>query len=160
MSDSVESFSIPMKDVDVQETVDIFNKSARDVEKGLSDLLSRNNFTFVIRNNTDHELKRTGGINDSSSWPFEDIDSKVVDIKLMSAKSFSFAAKYALPHREIVIGASYPLIGKKKIAMEWSADAKKTWDDMDDGTDKSADKNRAFITEKNGKLIWIFEING
>ena len=90
----------------------------------------------------------------------EDLIAKVIDIKLMSAKSFSFAAKYALPHREIVIGASYPLIGCKKIAMEWSAEAERTWDNMDDGMDKSADSNRAYITEKNGKLIWIFEING
>lgn len=150
---------LPIKEVDLQKTTDILTEALGDITKGLSEALSRNDFTFVIRNNTEWTLKRTGAVNDSSSWPFEDIEPKMIDIKLMSAKSFSFAAKYALPHREIVIGASYPLIGSKKIAMEWSADAKKTWDNMDDGMDKSADSNRAYITEANGKLIWIFEIN-
>ncbi|MEG4944020.1 hypothetical protein [Microcoleus sp. F4-D5] len=151
---------LPIKEVDLQKTTDILTDALGDITKGLSEALSRNDFTFVIRNNTEWTLKRTGAVNDSSSWPFEDIEPKMIDIKLMSAKSFSFAAKYALPHREIVIGASYPLIGYKKIAMEWSADAKKTWDNMDDGMDKSADSNRAYITEAKGKLIWIFEING
>lgn len=151
---------LPIKEVDLQKTTDILTDALGDVKKGFSEALSRNDFTFVIRNNTEGTLKRTGAVNDSSSWPFEDIEPKMLDIKLMSAKSFSFAAKYALPHREIVIGGSYPSVGAKKIAMEWSADAKKTWDNMDDGTDKSADSNRAYITEKNGKLIWIFEING
>lgn len=157
---SAVSVNIPIKKVDLQKTTDIFTKGLGDVEKGLSEALSRNDFTFVIRNNTEWTLKRTGAVNDSSSWPFEDIAPEMIDIKLMSAKSFSFAAKYALPHREIVIGASYPQIGKKKIAMEWSAEVKRTWDNMDDGSDKSADSNRAYITEAHGKLIWIFEING
>lgn len=145
--------TIPIKEIDLQPTIDLLSNA-------IDEALSRNDFTFVIRNNTNFTLKRTGAVNDSSSWPFEDIEPEVIDIKLMRAKSFSFAAKYALPHREIVIGGSYPLIGYKKIAMEWSADAKQTWDRMDDGTDKSADNNRAYITEKNGKLIWVFEING
>lgn len=154
-----EGVSIPVKDVDIQKTVDILQESLGDIQKGISELLSRNDFTFIIRNNTDYKLKRTGAYNDSSNWPFEDIEPNTIDIKLMRAKSFSFAGKYALPHREIVIAAAYPLIGSRKIAMEWGDNPKKTWDNMDDPSDKSAGSNRAYLTEKNGKPIWVFEIN-
>jgi len=154
-----EGVSIPVKDVDIQKTVDILQESLGDIQKGISELLSRNDFTFIIRNNTSYKLKRTGAYNDSSNWPFEDIAPQVIDIKLMKAKSFSFAAKYTWLDQEIVIAASYPLLGSRKIAMEWSDDSKKTWNNMSDSSDKSAGTNRSYLTEKDGKPIWIFEIN-
>ncbi|MEB3826239.1 hypothetical protein [Phormidium sp. CCY1219] len=160
MSQTFEAIKIPIKEVDIQKTADLFNETLGEIQKGIVDALSWNDFSFIIRNNTEALLKRTGAVNDSGAWPFEDIEPKTVVAKFLKAKSFSFAAKYALPHREICIGCSYPLVGYKKVAMEWSADPKITWDNMSNGEDKSADENRAYIMQKDGNYIWVFEVNG
>lgn len=48
-----EGVSIPVTDVDIQKTVDILQESLGDIQKGISELLSRNDFTFIIRS-ADH----------------------------------------------------------------------------------------------------------
>lgn len=118
-------------------------------------------FIIKIKNRTNQVLKRTGVYNDSEIWPLEDIPAKTEKEAVVASSSFSFAATYALPYREIALAASYPILGQRKIDIEWSDNAKKTWNKMDDRHEKNEGGNLAYIerTSHDNTIRWIFEIN-
>jgi len=145
--------------IDVNQTVDQI--------KGL--VTYDKKYVIEVINKSKYTLERVGAHNDSENWPLGDIEPGELVVGKFDCNSFSFGVNYKLKGGLgfIQFAASWPLVGKRKIAVgsiaqEGSSPARQVWDEMDDPSDKScsndAVKVRAFMREEGKSITWIYEV--
>ncbi|QIR41286.1 hypothetical protein HCG51_07165 [Tolypothrix sp. PCC 7910] len=129
-------------------------------------------YTVLVANKTGNTLERVGAYNDSSNWPIGDIPPNSVYGQefdgIPTTNSFSFASNYRIqPGKNVQLAASFPVIGRRKIELtsinqDGNNPAKNAWDRMSDPADKAVNNSpfdaRALITQKDGSLVWYYEV--
>ncbi|VXD14953.1 conserved hypothetical protein [Planktothrix serta PCC 8927] len=126
-------------------------------------------YVIEVINKTQYTLERIGAYNDSENWPLGDIQPSELGVAQFDCNSFSFAVNYKLKGGWgcIQFAASWPLVGKRKIAIgginqDGNEPANKVWDQMNDPYDKSCSngsvKVRAFMREEGKSITWIYEV--
>ncbi|MEH2463564.1 hypothetical protein [Nostoc sp.] len=129
-------------------------------------------YTVLVANKTGKTLQRVGAYNDSSNWPLGDIDPNTATGQQFDGipitNSFSFASNYRVePGKNVQLAATFPTIGRRKIGLgginqDGSTPAKQVWDNTNDANDKAVNnppvEGRASIQQKDGSIIWYYEV--
>ncbi|MEH1893557.1 MAG: tetratricopeptide repeat protein [Nostoc sp.] len=129
-------------------------------------------YTVLVANKTGKTLQRVGAYNDSSNWPLGDIDPNTAAGQQFDGipitNSFSFASNYRIePGKNVQLAATFPTIGRRKIGLgginqDGSTPAKQVWDNTNDANDKAVNnppvEGRASIQQKDGSIIWYYEV--
>jgi hypothetical protein len=128
-------------------------------------------YTVLVANKTGKTLQRVGAYNDSSNWPVGDIEPNTAVAQQFDGipitNSFSFASNYSVePGKNVQLAASFPTIGRRKIGLggipqDGNSPAKQVWDNMNDPDDKAINsplQGRASIRQKDGSIVWYYEI--
>ncbi|MDT9200754.1 hypothetical protein H4N54_15960 [Limnospira fusiformis KN01] len=126
-------------------------------------------YVIEVINKTQYVLERVGSHNDSENWPLGDIQPEQLGVGKFDCNYFSFGVNYKLKGGSgfIQFAASWPLIGKRKIAVgnihqDGNGPARKVWDEMDDPSDKLCSNDlvrvRAFMQEEGESIIWVYEV--
>ncbi|MFK0733726.1 MAG: hypothetical protein ACFKPT_26825 [Gloeotrichia echinulata GP01] len=157
----------------VDDNFNIATDANTPVDKIVDQVKYSQKFVIQIVNNTPYTLSREGAYNNSSNWPIGDIGpSRVVGQQFSGnsfTDSFSFASNYKIGDtgKFVQFSASWPFVGSRKINIgvineSLTPPAKKAWDKMYDSNDKFAKNDpfnvRAFMTQKNGSIIWSYQV--
>lgn len=145
--------------IDVNQSVDLIKKIVTYDKK----------YVLQVINKTQYTLERVGAHNDWENWPFGDINPGELAVKKFDCNYFSFAVNYKVKGGAgfIQLGASWPIIGKRRIAVgsinqDGNAPARKVCDDMDNPSNKSCSNDsvivRAFMSEEAESITWIYEV--
>ncbi|MEH2322359.1 MAG: hypothetical protein V7K32_01895 [Nostoc sp.] len=154
--------AIPNISVDVNTTFDKIVNGVRFDRK----------YTVVVANKTGKTLERVGVYNDSSNWPLGDIDANTAVGQqfdgIPRTNSFSFASNYRVqPGKNVQLVAKFPVIGTRKVGLgsfneDGNKPAERIWDQTGDSSDKAISNDpfqaRASIKQKDGSLVWYYEI--
>lgn len=129
-------------------------------------------YSVLVANKTGKTLERVGAYNDSSNWPLGDIEPNTAVAQQFDGipitNSFSFASNYRTePGKNVQLVATFPTIGKRKIGLgainqDGNKPAQEVWDNTNDSSDKGIKnpplEGRASIQQKDGSIIWYYEI--
>ncbi|MEH2253841.1 hypothetical protein [Nostoc sp.] len=129
-------------------------------------------YTVLVANKTGKTLERAGAYNDSSNWPLGDVEPNSAVGQQFDGipitNSFSFASNYRVePGKNLQLAATFPTIGRRKIGLgninqDGNNPARNVWDNMNDSNDKAVNNSpfqgRASIQQKNGSIIWYYEL--
>ncbi|MEH2420045.1 MAG: hypothetical protein V7K48_03610 [Nostoc sp.] len=153
---------IPNVNVDVNTTFDQIVNGVRFDRK----------YTVLVANKTGKTLQRVGAYNDSSNWPLGDIEPNTAVGQqfdgIPTTNSFSFASNYRVePGKNVQLVATFPTIGRRKIGLgainqDGNGPAEKVWDKTSDSADKAVKnpplEGRASIQQKDGSIVWFYEV--
>ena len=133
------------------------------------DLLATNGempgFVIIVNNHTEYNLYlEEEKIEKQGSWPLQNVGRKECAIgglqrKFNMALAVQYTARDAEPQqRSIALAGSWPVLSSRKIFISLSKGAKYAWDNMHATPMCNEKGNRAYIQERDGSAIYVYDI--
>ena len=133
------------------------------------DLLATNGkmpgFVIIVNNRTEYDLYlEEEKIEKKGSWPLQNVGRKECAIgglqrKVDMSLAVQYTARDAEPQqRSIALAGSWPVLASRKISISPSKGAKYAWDNMHATPMCNEKGNRAYIEERDGSAIYVYDI--
>ena len=133
------------------------------------DLLATNGkmprFVIIVNNRTEYDLYlEEEKIEKKGSWPLQNVGRKECAIgglqrKVDMSLAVQYTARDAEPQqRSIALAGSWPVLSSRKISISLSKGAKYAWDNMHATPMCNEKGNRAYIEERDGSAIYVYDI--
>lgn len=152
-------FTYDIKQLDYEIVPAGFGAAEKAVDLLISQLGRMPDFVFVVNNQTDCDLRRTGSAGNYGSWPLPDIKKQECLAGGLDRYSMSLAVEYSAdPDRTISLAGSWPRIGYRKIGIFRGSGAQYAWDHLSRGSIHNDDENEALIRKERGGYIYQYWI--